>query len=289
MSVDVTVERSPATGLYERVWLAKDPRAIVVTLHGIQSHSGWYLDSAEHLARAGISVLAPDRRGSGMNRQARGDTPNPRVLIEDVRRTVLRARRLCPGRPVHLMGISWGGKLAVTFALRYRHLLRSVILVAPGLYPQVDLSPADKLAVLFWRFWDPGRPFPIPLGDAHLFTANPERIRYITSDPLALHQATACFLLASRWLDLALGGRARSLHLPVLLFLAGRDKIVDNVKLRRFFEAVADVQKRLVLYPDAYHTLEFEPDPEPFFDELCQWVVEMSERRPATAGACGRG
>ncbi|TKJ44787.1 hypothetical protein CEE35_06730, partial [Candidatus Aerophobetes bacterium Ae_b3b] len=94
-------------------------------LHGVQSHSGWYIGSAERLARAGVAVIAPDRRGSGMNSNNRGDTPNYRVLLEDVRRTVVEARRLFPGRPPHLAGISWGGKLATAFALRYRHLLRS--------------------------------------------------------------------------------------------------------------------------------------------------------------------
>lgn len=274
--MEARVERSPATGLYERLWLAEDPRAAVVMLHGIQSHSGWYAGSAEHLARAGVSVIAPDRRGSGMNRRARGDAPNYRVLVEDVRRTVLRARALLRGLPVHLMGISWGGKLAVAFARRYGHLLRSVVLVAPGLYAQVDLTPAEKLAVLFWRFWQPERLFPIPLADAGLFTDNPERVRYIEDDPLALHEATARMLMASAGLELALRGRTADLRLPVLLFLAGRDRIVDNSKLECFFQALPDARKRLSLYPDAYHTLEFEPDPQPFFCELCQWILEMS-------------
>lgn len=272
-----TVQRSAATGLWERVWSVPECRALVVMLHGIQSHSGWYIGSAERLARAGVAVIAPDRRGSGMNSNNRGDTPNYRVLLEDVRRTVVEARRLFPGRPLHLVGISWGGKLATAFALRYRHLLRSLILVAPGLFPQVDLHPIDKLAVLFWRFWQPRRLFPVPLDDPDLFTANPDRVRYIAADPLSLHRATARFLMASRWLDRLLRGKAPALRLPLLLFLAGEDRILDNLKLRRFFQAVADGRKRLVVYPQAQHTLEFEPDPQPFFEEIIRWVLEMQQ------------
>lgn len=270
-----TVQRSPATGLWERVWSVSECRALVVMLHGIQSHSGWYTESAEQLARAGVAVLAPDRRGSGMNSDGRGDTPNYRVLLEDLRRTVLEGRRLFPGRPLHLVGISWGGKLATAFALRYRGLLRSLVLVAPGLFPQVDLGPIDKLAVLFWRFWQPQRLFPIPLADPHLFTANPDRVRYIATDPLSLGRATARFLTASRWLDHLLRGKAPALRLPLLLFLAGQDRIVDNLRLRRFFQAVPDVRKRLVVYPQAHHTLEFEAEPQPFFEETVRWVLEM--------------
>ncbi len=71
--MQATVQRSSATGLWERVWSVPECRAVVVMLHGIQSHSGWYEGSGEHLAQAGVSVLAPDRRGSGMNGEARGD------------------------------------------------------------------------------------------------------------------------------------------------------------------------------------------------------------------------
>jgi alpha-beta hydrolase superfamily lysophospholipase len=243
-------------------------------VHGIQSHSGWYVGSAGHLADAGVSVAAPDRRGSGMNAAARGDTPNHRVLLEDLRRTVGQAHTLFPGRPLHLIGISWGGKLAAAFALHYPRLLRSLILVAPGLASQVDLGLREKCRVLFWRFWEPQRRFLIPLSDPELFTANPERQRYIATDPLNLRRASARFLLASRWLDVLLRHKPRALHLPVLLFLAGRDRIVDNAALRRFFAALPDEGKRLVCYPEAHHTLEFEPDPRYFFEELTRWVLE---------------
>jgi len=272
----MAVVRSPVTGLYERRWDVPDCRAVVVMLHGVQSHSGWYVGSATYLARSGIAVVAPDRRGSGLNSENRGDAPNYRVLLGDVGETVLRAQRSFPGRPVHLLGISWGGKLTAAWAARHAHLLRSIILVTPGLFPQVDLSRAEKLAVLFWRFWEPKRLFPIPLSDPRLFTANPERVRYIETDPLALHRATARFLVGSRNLDLANAGVESRLRLPVLLFLAGQDRIVDNEKLGSFFDGLSGEGNRLVEYGDAHHTLEFEPEPEPFFAELRRWILDMS-------------
>jgi alpha-beta hydrolase superfamily lysophospholipase len=273
--VEGLVQRSAETSLWERVWYRGDCQAVAVMVHGIQSHSGWYVGSAGRLAAAGASVVVPDRRGSGMNAAARGDTPNHRVLLEDLRRTVHQAQTLFPRRPLHLIGISWGGKLATAFALRYPHLLRSLILVAPGLASQVDLGLREKCRVLFWRFWKPERRFLIPLSDPELFTANPERRRYIAADALSLKRASARFFLASRSLDMLLCHQAQALRLPVLLFLAGQDRIVDNRALRRFFAALPDEGKRLVHYPEAHHTLEFEPEPGPFFEELVRWVLEM--------------
>src|SRR5262249_38975098 len=60
------------------------PRAHVVALHGIQSHAGWYEYSCTRLAQAGFIVSFLDRRGSGMNQQARGDTPSFGRLLDDV-------------------------------------------------------------------------------------------------------------------------------------------------------------------------------------------------------------
>ena len=52
-------------------------KAHIVALHGIQSHSGWYTWSSRKLAEAGFAVHFTDRRGSGLNWQARGNGNAP--------------------------------------------------------------------------------------------------------------------------------------------------------------------------------------------------------------------
>ena len=54
---------APATGAH---------RGNVVHLHGIQSHSGWYVETAAELARRGYAVYLADRRGSGLSMGTRG-------------------------------------------------------------------------------------------------------------------------------------------------------------------------------------------------------------------------
>src|SRR6516162_9874622 len=60
------------------------PRGEVVCIHGIQSHGGWYGASCAYLASEGWEVTFLDRRGSGLNELARGDTPSGRRLVADV-------------------------------------------------------------------------------------------------------------------------------------------------------------------------------------------------------------
>ena len=60
------------------------PRGYIVSLHGIQSHSGWYAYSSSMLREAGYDVRFLDRRGSGLNEKHRGHAPHYERLINDV-------------------------------------------------------------------------------------------------------------------------------------------------------------------------------------------------------------
>ena len=60
------------------------PRGLVVYLHGIQSHGGWYDASSRRLAEAGLAVYLPDRRGSGLNAADRGHAESWEQLAADV-------------------------------------------------------------------------------------------------------------------------------------------------------------------------------------------------------------
>ena len=60
--------------------------------------------------------------------------------------------------------------------------------------------------------------------------------------------------------------------MPVLLLLAGRDRIIDNDRTRRFVNRFASADKEVIEYPEAHHTLEFEPESGKFVDDLRRWL-----------------
>src|SRR5262245_1211836 len=103
-------------------------RGHVVCLHGIRSHGGWYDYSCRRLAEAGYTVCFPDRRGSGLNDCFRGDAPSFRRLLDD-EGEFLRDRRQAGCWPLHLLAVSWGGKLAVGLQRRDPGLADGLVLV----------------------------------------------------------------------------------------------------------------------------------------------------------------
>lgn len=243
----------------------------VVILHGIQSHSGWYHRTGRELTAAGYGVSLLDRRGCGSNERDRGDAPSFRRLLDDI------AEFMAPlPRPRFLVGVSWGGKLAVGLQRRHPGLTDGLVLITPGLCPLVRLPLLDRLQILVSRFVVPRRQFWIPLNEPGLFTANRERQEYIRNDPLMLHQASARLLFESARMDVYLRFAARHVTMPVLLLLAGMDRIIDNAATRRFCERFPTQDRTVIEHTDAHHTLEFEPDGPPFLADLSTWLEKRT-------------
>jgi alpha-beta hydrolase superfamily lysophospholipase len=270
---------------YRRYPARGEPRGRVVCIHGIQSHGGWYPASCAYLAEQGWQVDFLDRRGSGLNEQARGDCPHSRRLLLDLAE-VLPAE----GGPAPvLVAISWGAKLGIALERFRPGLLGGLVLLAPGLCPVVGPSLRQRLAIVWSRLVTPGRLFPIPLDDPELFTATPHWQAFIRDDPLSLRRATARLLVASVFLDRAARRAASHVRAPALLLLAGQDRIVDNDRTRAYFARLGSSDKTVVEYPQAHHTLEFEPDPTPIFADLARWLEQRTPHLKRQAGATSFG
>ena len=249
-----------------------------MVLHGVQSHAGWYHGLGRRLACHGYHAHFPDRRGSGSNTEARGHTPSAQRLLDDVLEldAAVKTHEHASRFPHDVVGISWGGKLAVCLAAQHPETFQAVALVCPGLHPRVGVGLREKLgvarAVITGK--SASRFFPIPLADPSLFTSNPEGQAFIASDPLSLRFGSGGLMFASRTIDTWVRRAPEKVHSPFLLMLAGNDLIVDNQKTLAFYHSVASSSKQLIDYPEGHHTLEFDPDPATYANHLVRWLNE---------------
>jgi alpha-beta hydrolase superfamily lysophospholipase len=253
------------------------PLAQLVCLHGIQSHGGWYEYSCARLAQAGYEVFYLDRRGSGLNAQARGDAPSFRRLLDDLAEFVDQICGRTPEAPVVLVACSWGGKLAPALCKRHPWSVDGLVLIAPGLFPKVRPPFGQRLGILASRLVKPTKPYPIPLSDPALFTATAKWQEFIRNDPLSLHEATARLLVESVRLDAYLRWTPRHVQVPVLLQLAEHDRIIRNDRTRGYVERFATPDRQIIEYKGAHHTLEFEPDPDSPIDDVIRWLQVHEE------------
>jgi alpha-beta hydrolase superfamily lysophospholipase len=289
----ITIENFTASDGYRwqfrhAVPAASPPKAHLVALHGIQSHSIWYEYSTRRLCDAGYEISFLDRRGSGMNTVDRGHAAHWERLMNDVVQFLNSVRwRIgsmgdAARRPIVLLAVSWGGKLAAVTAARRPDLIDALALLYPGLCAKVRARWDQLVRLRMAEGLDIRRKLvPIPLRDPALFTGDPAWQEFIRQDERALHDVTTSFLIANRDLDRLVPEAATAIRCPVLMMLAGRDRIIDNDATRSYFERLGTSNKRLIEYPSAQHTLEFEPDRDVFIADLIQWLDEFVACAPS--------
>src|SRR5262249_8513330 len=88
-----TLRLVDGTSLYFRYWLAAEPQApVLVFLHGLGAHTGWFIDFGNELHARGLTVFMDDHRGFGRSEGPRGHVRDARVYARDVASFVDEAR-----------------------------------------------------------------------------------------------------------------------------------------------------------------------------------------------------
>ncbi len=256
---------------------SSEANVALIYLHGIGSHAGWFSQAASLLRDSGYDVYCLDRRGSGINRENRGFISGHvdayEILLDDIRTFVQQLRQVYAS--IFLVGLSWGGKLALSYGLTYPAGLDGLVLITPGLKTLVDVSFATKLKILWSTMLQPQMSIPTPI-EAEMFTTSPHFLAFIRNDPLQLKYTTARFLFQSHKLDGYIDRLMPNNRLPILLLLAGGDSIIDNggVKalLERGQQSVLDVR----LFEEQMHSIQFEA-PGPLVQHMQHWFMQIEE------------
>ncbi len=276
---EITVTLPDGYAAYARFWLPRDAKGAVLYHHGIQSHCGWYERSAARLAEAGYAVLQIDRRGSGRNSQDRGHAASAEQLIDDSAAAGDELRKRTGLAAYHSVGVSWGGKLVVAAHVRRPTDALSLTLVTPGMFPIIGVSKQTMAKIGFAMIYEPKRHFEIPLNDPELFTTVPHWQEFFRRDELTLRECTAAFYLASRRMDRIVSDLPNVRSIPVHLFVAGSERIIDNDRTVRFVEGLSCGGKRITTYPAARHSLEFDVA-EAYFDAMVAFIDSVNMVSP---------
>jgi acylglycerol lipase len=277
---DFTLRLADGYPAHARLRRPAEAIGAVLYHHGIQSHCGWYERSAERLCAAGFAVMQFDRRGCGRNEADRGHAESADQLIRDAALAGEELLRRTGVGSYHVVGVSWGGKLAVAAYVQHSDPVLSLSLVTPGLFPRVGVSGAVMARIGFSMLYEPRKAFDIPLNDAELFTSDPGWQRFIATDRLTLRQCTAGFYLASRRMDRVVNRLAEMAAVPLHLMLAGDERIVDNDATVEFVRRLSWPDRRITWYREARHSLEFEAASGEYFSDLADFIGMANLGRP---------
>lgn len=268
--------RSAASGqqLFYRLWQPASPRAALVLVHGFGEHAGRHAQTAEAMAEAGIAVAAPDLWGHGRSEGPRGHVSLPWCLADLQRLTHDALLPALGSTRYALMGHSFGGLLAIAWALSNPPQLTRLVVESPLLevgfpIPWWKAAAGAALSVLW-----PKCPLSSDL-DLSALSHDPAVVKAYREDPLVHGLITAATYRGTIHLRDHVMHRAPQLKTPTLLLTAGTDRIVSVEAERRWF-AQLECEKRQREFPDSFHELHNETVREEVFDLIRQWVLVAS-------------
>lgn len=236
-----------------RSWRSGSSDTLVVTLHGVLSHSGWFAPLARALVERGVDVVGHDRRGSGLNPEGRGDVDGPAVLLDDLRAIVAPHRDHY--RTIVYLGWCLGSTIALRHLLAHPDLGEGVLLMSPDVY---ERHLTDEVRARFASpNWDdrvsPRLRVPIP---AEAYTDGPA-LEMVRADDLKLKDFTPRFLRATFALRTGIEEAYAAYRGPSRLLLARRDQVIDNEKTASLYERVGSSDRGVVEF-DTNHGILFE-------------------------------
>lgn len=251
-------------------------RRPVVMLHGLESHSAWFVQSARRIAALGLPVHAFDRCGSGVSEADADIGYRLEGLLAEVDAVAEEALRGTNHDRVHVVGHCFGAIVALLYAALHRPArVASLVLATPALYTLTDLPAADKLRVLGSVLTHRPARVPVPLSPEEFSELEPF-VAFVRGDALALRTVPARLLYEIRRARGKLHEAASALRAPLLVAMAGHDPICDNPRNWRLFEHVT-ADKEVREYAGARHILEFSGQRERFLTDLGAWF-ERRER-----------
>lgn len=260
--------------LYRQVWLPDDePKAAVVLAHGYGEHSGRYGNLVERLVPHGYAVHALDHRGHGRSEGPRGHVGRFAELVADLHALRVRVEEAHRGKPVFVLGHSLGGLITVRYLLGHSAGLAGAVLSSPALAlaeePSRFLQGLGRmLSAIAPRTSFQGNVRP------ELLSRDPEVGRRYAADPLVHRRASARFFQELTWAMRNADERAPEIMLPILILQAGSDGLVRAEATRRFAERVGSTLKEVHVYPELFHEIfnELEPDRGRVLDDLERWL-----------------
>lgn len=223
----VRVTASDGYSLTYRAWRPDaEPRATIVLFNGIMSHSGWFFPLVDLLVDAGYAVIGADRRGSGLNEEARGDAPSGKAIIEDALSIVDDS--VPDGHPIILAGWCWGSILALNLIRPLGARVQALVLLTPGLFPTAQVvQAAAQTSAAAAGAADDEPAVETPIAET-MFTKGPYLDAFVRTDPHKLLKLTPRFFAHTKKLGMGATMALRKLSLPTLLLLADDDEATDN-------------------------------------------------------------
>jgi alpha-beta hydrolase superfamily lysophospholipase len=256
--------------IFTRSWHPeRTPRAVVVIVHGFNSHSGHYQWVASELVADGIAVYALDLRGRGRSEGERFYVEKFEDYVNDVGSLVARVKEREPGLPVFLLGHSAGGVVSCVYALDNQMELAG--LICESFAHQV---PAPDIALTALRALSHVLPHTQVLKLKNIeFSRDPSVVAAMNEDPLIAGEAQPTRTVAEMVrADARLKQEFPRITLPLFIMHGSLDRVTKPSGSQLFYDTAGSTDKTLKLYPGYVHDLLNDVDKHIVMADIRSWI-----------------
>src|SRR5262245_17821455 len=265
-----TVKGKSGLDIFVRSWRpAAAPKALVVIVHGFNSHSGYYGWTAEQLAADGLAVYAGDLRGRGKSDGERFYVEHFADYVSDVETVVTLATSREPRLPVFLLGHSAGGVVSCLYALERQQELAGLICESFAFE-----VPAPDFAIAALKGLSHLAPHAHVLHlKNELFSRDPAVVQAMNDDPLIAHETQPTLTVAEMArADDRLRKEFPLITLPVLILHGTADGATKPAGSQQFYDHAGSGDRTLKLYDGHFHDLLNDVGKERVMADIRAWI-----------------
>ena len=270
--IDGQVDAVGGLSLYYRGWEAESPEAALLVVHGLAEHGGRYADFGRAMALRGVSTYALDLRGHGLSDGRRGHVERFDLYLQDVDRFRRQVQGcISDGLPTFVLGHSMGGLITARYIEEYETSFRGAILTSPWL---ATAMPVPRWKVLLAGTLNkllPALPIDAGVNEEYL-SHDPQVVTRYREDPLVHGKITPRLYAES---SMAMGlvmSRSERIRVPVLMLLAGDDRMVDTKRSETFAKSLKVADVTVQVLPGYYHEVLNDRDRTVTVATIREWI-----------------
>src|SRR4030095_10154982 len=258
--------------IFTRTWLpGGNPRGVIVIVHGLNSHSGYYQWVAEQFNILSYAVYALDLEGRGHSEGERFYVQSIYDYVNDVDQLIDIAKAAYKDLPIFMLGHSAGGVVACLYTLDHQEKINGVI--CESFAYQVP-APDFALSILKGLSHVAPHLHTVKLKNED-FSRNPEVVELMNNDPLIAHESQPTKTMEQLVIaDERLKKDFSKINIPVLILHGTKDKATKYSGSEFFYNNAGASDKTLKLYEGHYHDLLNDVDKEKVMADIQEWVIE---------------
>ncbi len=261
------------TKLYYQKWLPDTIKGVVLIVHGLNEHSGRYMNVVNALIPEGYAVYIHDGRGQGKSEGRRSHVNRFSDYMDDLGIFDELVRKENPNLPFHLLGHSLGSMVTTHFLAGIdQSKFKSMILSGTGSAP----GPAVKGIIIFIaKILSKILPkISIPSGlDPNFISFDPQVVKDYINDPLVETNVTPRLGNESMIYTISMVDNAKMIKVPTLMLNGSEDEAFSGWdELYAAFEVEKDFKK----YEGMRHEVYNEPEKEIALNDLKDWINKFN-------------